>query len=125
MFSSLQLVGLIYDAVGAAIIGLPAFRRMAKEVAALSGTHWDANPHAVRLLSEARVDTVTGLVLLLLGFCLQAVPLVWVALETPLLVKLAAIALVLFVTLYCVCLRGLWSRGLAARAECILNGNSG
>ena len=71
MTHNLQIIGLIYDAAGIAVLGIPAAFRMVDEIAAQSGTYWDYNPNIAKALSTARVDTTVGSVLLLAGFLIQ------------------------------------------------------
>ena len=67
MTRDLQIIGLIYDAAGIAILGIPAVFRMVDEIAAQSGTYWNGNPHLAKALSTARIDTTIGSILLLFG----------------------------------------------------------
>ena len=68
----LQVVGLMFDLAGILVLGLPPLVRVVDEIAGQSGTHWDYNPNAIRILSAARVDLAAGSVLLALGFVMQA-----------------------------------------------------
>ena len=69
---NLQIIGLLYDVVGIGVLGIPALRRMTTEIAAQAGTYWGYNSQLAKGLSEARVDTVAGSCLLIIGFLIQA-----------------------------------------------------
>ena len=69
---NLQMIGLAYDVVGIAVLGIPAVRRMSTEIAAQVGTSWNYNSELAKGLSDARVDTVFGSCLLIIGFIIQA-----------------------------------------------------
>ena len=47
------------------------------QMAALSGTYWNFNPHMIQNLARQKADTVLGFIFLLLSFLLQAVNLLW------------------------------------------------
>ena len=49
MIHNLQFIGLIYDATGIAILGIPAVFRMVDEITAQSGTYWGANLPLLKL----------------------------------------------------------------------------
>ena len=68
-----QVIGLVYDAVGILILGVPAFFRAVPEIKAQSGTYWNYNKALAESLSMARVDLTTGSVALIVGFILQLV----------------------------------------------------
>lgn len=69
--SNPQVSGLLFDAAGILILGVPAVFRMSREIQAQAGTYWDANPHLARALSESRVDITVGSLVLLAGFLMQ------------------------------------------------------
>lgn len=72
IIENLQIIGLLYDVVGIGVLGIPALRRMTTEIAAQAGTYWNYNSELAKGLSEARVDTVAGSCLLIIGFLIQA-----------------------------------------------------
>ena len=116
MTHNLQIIGLIYDAAGIAVLGIPAVFRMVDEIAAQSGTYWDANPHLAKALSTARIDTTVGSMLLLLGFGIQVVALCdFVA--PPLLPAIVLVVLAAFIVLYWCNLRRYWSTVLTNRVK--------
>ncbi len=116
MITNLQVVGLIYDAAGIAIFGVPAAFRMVNEITAQSGTYWGGNPALAQALALARIDTTAGSVLLLLGFLFQVTALQKYAVP-ELAIDLSIIALVVFVFLYWCGLRSLFSKSLAKKVE--------
>lgn len=71
IINNFQTVGLIFDVVGIAILGLPALFRMKSEVAAQMGTYWNYNPPLAKALATSRVDISTGSLILLFGFACQ------------------------------------------------------
>ena len=71
MNDNLQIIGLVFDAAGIAILGIPAVFTSVRDIAEQSGTYWDANPHAAKAKATQCVDTTTGSVFLILGFILQ------------------------------------------------------
>ena len=66
-----QIIGLLYDAVGILILGVPAVFRMSQEVQAQSGTYYNYNVHLAKALATSRVDISIGSVVLLIGFVSQ------------------------------------------------------
>lgn len=68
-----QVPGLLFDAIGILILGVPAVFRVSREIQAQSGTYFDANPHLAKALSESRVDITVGSVVLFAGFLMQLV----------------------------------------------------
>lgn len=66
-----QAIGLIYDAVGILILGVPAFFRAVPEIKAQSGTYYNYNKALAESLSTARVDLTIGSIVLIVGFFLQ------------------------------------------------------
>ena len=72
---NLQIAGLIFDATGIMILGLPALVRPVKQISEQAGTYWDGNLHLAMALAFSRVDTGTGSVLLIIGFPLQIISL--------------------------------------------------
>ena len=116
MTDKLQIIGLIYDATGIAVLGIPAVFRMVDEIAAQSGTYWTGNPHLAKALSTARIDTTVGSVLLLVGFGTQVVSLCGFV-TTPLVSAIVLIALVVFCVLYWCHLRCYFSTVLTKRVK--------
>ena len=111
MTHTLQSIGLICDATGIAVLGIPAVFRMVDEIAAQSGTYWDANLHLAKALSTARVDTTVGSVLLLAGFLLQIAS-HYGLVAAPLVSAIILIALGVFLVLYWCYLRRYLSTAL-------------
>jgi hypothetical protein len=68
-----QAIGLMYDAVGILVLGVPAFFRAVPEIQAQSGTYYNYNKALAESLSMARVDLTMGSVVLIVGFILQLV----------------------------------------------------
>ena len=68
---NLQFIGLLYDAFGIAVLGIPAMWRMTTEIAAQSNVTWDYGSYLVRELSISRLDTTVGSCLLIFGFTIQ------------------------------------------------------
>ena len=116
MTHNLQFIGLIYDAAGIVILGIPAVFRMVDEIAAQSGTYWDANVHLAKALSTARVDTTVGSVLLLSGFLMQVASL-YSSVAMPLVSAIVLIALGVFFVLYWCYLRCYFSTALTNRVK--------
>ena len=116
MTHNLQFIGLIYDAAGIVILGIPAVFRMVDEIAAQSGTYWDANVHLAKALSTARVDTTVGSVLLLSGFLMQVASL-YSSVAMPLVSAIVLIALGVFFVLYWCYLRCYFSTALTTRVK--------
>ena len=116
MIHNLQFIGLIYDATGIAILGIPAVFRMVDEITAQSGTYWGANLPLAKALSTARVDTTVGSVLLLAGFLMQVASL-YSFVATPLVSAIVLIALGVFFVLYWCYLRCYFSTALTNRVK--------
>ena len=89
---------------------------MVDEIAAQSGTHWDANLHLAKALSTARVDTTVGSVLLLAGFLIQVASL-YNFVATPLVSAIVLIALGVFFVLYWFYFRCYFSTALTNRVK--------
>lgn len=68
---TLQMLGLVCDAVGVVILGWTASTRGPRQIAAQGGTHWNENKELIRALVKDTVDTATASVLLLVGFVIQ------------------------------------------------------
>ena len=116
MTHHLQIIGLIYDAAGIAVLGIPAVFRMVDEIAAQSGTYWNANTHLAKALSTARIDTTVGSVLLLAGFLIQITSL-YSLVVPPLVSAIVFIALGVFLILYWCHLRRYFSTALTNRVK--------
>ena len=71
MLGNMQAIGLMFDAIGILILGVPAIFRVIPEIKAQSGTYFDYNKSLAEALSAARVDLSIGSVALLLGFLFQ------------------------------------------------------
>ena len=68
---NLQIVGLVYDAVGIFILGISAAFTIVDELSAQVGTKWDYNLALLKAFSFARIDTIVGSLILLVGFFIQ------------------------------------------------------
>ena len=116
MILDLQIIGLIYDAAGITILGIPAAFRMVDEVKAQSGTYWNWNPPMARALSYARIDTTIGSCLLLFGFGFQISALTGYK-SAHYVASALLLALIVFFLLYWALLRAYWSNCLIAHVE--------
>ena len=113
---NLQIAGLIFDATGIMILGLPSLVRPVKQISEQAGTYWDGNLHLAMALASSRVDTATGSVLLLIGFLLQVVSLNNVEASLVVVVMLyGSLAVALLV--YCFSLREKWSKMIGNRVK--------
>ena len=72
----IQLVGLAFDAVGIVVICIPLLRLSADEIAEQTAAYIGYNSPGITALAYSRIDTIVGSFLLLLGFVLQALPLI-------------------------------------------------
>ena len=111
----LQFVGLLFDAAGVLVIGVPAVLRRVDEIMQQSMIPFGYGEEQVRLFAKNRVDISSGSVLLLLGFLIQALAvygppgsIAWVVLLGTLL-PASGIA-------YYMILRHYWSEKLAGEA---------
>ena len=119
---NLQIVGLLYDAFGIIVLGVPALRRMVEQVGVQCESYWDYNKNAIPILSFARVDTTAGSILLLTGFVFQFLSLL--GFEPPLAVVVLLVgALVVVLILYYAWLRKTLSGKLEARVTGWLDEN--
>ena len=66
-----QVIGLLYDAAGILILGVPAVFRMSQEIQAQAGTYFDYNVHLAAALASSRIDLTVGSLVLLVGFFMQ------------------------------------------------------
>ena len=100
MTQDLQIVGLVVDAAGIFVLGVPALFFTRKDIAAQTGTQAGGNPALAKALLSARLDTMVGSILLLAGFVIQIASLS--GSDTPPFVSAPSIAilLVLFIVLY-------------------------
>ena len=79
-----------------------------KQMAALSGTYWNFNPHMIQSLAQQKADTMVGFILLLLSFLLQTANLLWpmrwcdFAVSRKGTVVAVIVSLVLFLTSLCI-----------------------
>ena len=69
---NLQFIGLIYDAVGILVLGIPFVTKSLDTVLEEAGTSWDYSPPIARSQVLQRLDTRIGTALLVVGFLLQA-----------------------------------------------------
>ena len=67
----LNTIGLIFNVVGAIFFGL-AFILRSKMIKEIATTKWNSNPDVLKWLKKSRCEGVIGLVLLVLGFFIQA-----------------------------------------------------
>jgi hypothetical protein len=102
---NLQVIGLLYDAVGIVILGVPAVFRMVQEVQAQSQTRWDYNADTAKALATSRVDISVGSIALLLGFVFQLLSTVGLSVRTEVGIALIAV-LIVFASAYLMWLRG-------------------
>ena len=98
MIENMQIIGLIYDAAGISILGLPAIFKFRKEIAAQSGTYYGSNPHMLKMLTTSRVDTTAGSLLLISGFLIQIVSLLDIVTTQTISIGLIVFLAVLFVS---------------------------
>jgi hypothetical protein len=117
--SNPQVVGLLFDAIGICILGIPATYRMVQEIVAQSGTYYDANPHLAKALSENRIDLTVGSIILLVGFGFQLIGTLDYFFIRP-VGLLLCIACVLFLPLYFLFLRSWLSKLLLNRVKAAL-----
>ena len=120
---NLQIVGLLYDALGILVLGVPALHRMVEQVGVQCESYWDYNQKAISILSFARVDTTAGSILLLTGFVFQFLSLLGVEPSLAVMVLLVG-ALVVVLTLYYAWLRKALSVKLEARVTGWLDKNN-
>lgn len=64
--------GLIYDIFGAGLLAFAVVSNTTEKIAELVSTNWDFNKKAIPAFVEERNDGIVGLVLLFVGFVLQA-----------------------------------------------------
>ena len=72
VFQNLQFIGLLYDAVGILVLGIPLATKGLDTMLKEAGTYWDSNIPVARSLILQRMDSGVGTVLLGIGFLLQA-----------------------------------------------------
>ena len=72
---TLQIIGLVYDAAGIATLAASSLYKIIDHITEQTGTKWDYNRELAKAFAYARVDTLTGSTLLLLGFIIQIVSL--------------------------------------------------
>lgn len=116
---NLQMIGLMYDATGILVLGVPAVFRMVDEIASQSGTYFDYNVHLVHALAKARVDTTVGSILLLFGFVIQALSLGYdtTHIFRPFFPRILCIFLATWILLYFSYLRDRFSNLLTTRVK--------
>lgn len=117
--SNPQVIGLLFDAIGICILGIPATYRMIQEIVAQSGTYYDANLHLAKALSENRIDLTVGSIMLLAGFGFQLIGTLDYFFIHP-VGLLLCIACVLFLPLYFLFLRNWLSKLLLDRVKAAL-----
>ena len=69
--SNLTIIGLSYDVVGVILLAFGIFWKSAEDITEEAGTFWGSNPYMLRAIAKSQIDTVAGLILLVLGFFLQ------------------------------------------------------
>lgn len=84
---NLNVIGLVYDGLGVAILGIPSLVESAEDTHRESGTYWDSNEPLMQRLVRAKFDTSAGSVVLVLGFIMQLLATLGVG-GTPLIVAL-------------------------------------
>jgi hypothetical protein len=94
-----NLAGLIYDIVGAVLLGRAVIFNSKEKIAQQVGTAWGYNKHLIPVVVEGRIDAAVGLVVLTTGFVLQAISLFCPgnAAVTLVLVVVLAIVMVLYI----------------------------
>lgn len=113
---TLQIIGLIYDAAGISILGIPAAFKVVDELTAQVGTKWNYNRAFLKALTLARIDTTVGSLILLVGFSIQIASLMGHAtihFGSYLLIGI----LFLFLVLYFICLRTYFTKILTDKVE--------
>jgi hypothetical protein len=70
-FSNLTVVGLGYDIVGVIVLAWGVFWKSTRDIANEAGTYWTANPFQKENIIKSQIDTISGLIFLVLGFTLQ------------------------------------------------------
>lgn len=97
---TLSSVGLAYDGVGVAIIGLAFFSKTIRRMLEEAGTLYGGNNALLESLIQSRTDGVTGTVLLVGGFFLQWLGVWSVNVTSEILGKYLLAALAIWVILY-------------------------
>ena len=100
MTQNLQIIGLVFDAAGIFVLGIPALFIDRKDIAAQTGTQAGGNPALAKALLSARLDTMVGSFLLLAGFGIQIASLFGSATRPLVGALLTAILLVLLIVFY-------------------------
>ena len=70
-FLGWNVVGLIYDIVGAIFLVVAIFFNSPAKIAHQAGTYWDSSSYAGKALVEQTVDARVGLLILVAGFVFQ------------------------------------------------------
>lgn len=68
-----NIVGLLYDAAGIFVFGIPAVFVNDHKIAVASESTWDYDVGAMRILIEQKWDTCVGSILLVAGFAFQII----------------------------------------------------
>ena len=71
LLANAAAMGLLYDGVGIAVLGVPAMLSTTADLRQSSGTAWGYSPALIRSNVLLRLDTGTGSLLLVAGFLLQ------------------------------------------------------
>jgi hypothetical protein len=106
-----NFAGLMYDIVGAFLLGRAVIFNRKEKIAQQVATQWDYNKQLIPTVVEGRVDAVVGLALMIVGFLLQAASVFWNGWWWEL--GIAAVVLVAVVVCYMVTLPKLVKRGIA------------
>ena len=69
--SNLTVIGLAYDMVGVVLVAVGVFWKSARNIANEAGTFWSSNPYQLLSIAKSQVDTIAGLILLVMVFFLQ------------------------------------------------------
>ena len=116
MVVDIQIIGLVYDVAGVAVLSVPTITNRVDDIVDQSSTHWDYNPPIVKSLSSARVDTITGFLLLLAGFIIQIISLCGYG-ATPARSFTLFVVLALGILLYYILLRPYWTTALSNQVK--------